>query len=150
LECLLGAPATQMSSTLQSSRVRSDVAMESSPQIPEICNASPTLPRPRSQSPRSRIRRTRSDFQSPQTVLRTAGRASTAVRRQPPNLSQERGLSLIVRPRPLPSAALAVFLAVGECPGIHGTGSTPVSSQPGLDMAKKVSAAQPRGADGRR
>jgi hypothetical protein len=51
---------------------------------------------------------------APQTVLKTAGVASTPIHDGPDKFNFERSRSAIVRQRPLSCAALAVFLAVGD------------------------------------
>src|SRR5713226_8577186 len=61
-----------------------------------------------------------SGFQSPQTVLKTAGPASTAVYWRPYRFSHEHRQSMIVRARLQASAGLAVVLAVSE---YQGTGT---------------------------
>ncbi len=62
---------------------------------------------------KTRARR-RSDFQSPQTVLKTAGRRSTDVRQRPQQFSWKRRQSMSVHIHAALSAALAVFLAVSD------------------------------------
>ena len=57
---------------------------------------------------------------APQTVLKTAGPASTAVRLRPLQFRHAPRQSVVVRLRPLSSAGLAVTLAVGK----HGPGGS--------------------------
>jgi hypothetical protein len=56
----------------------------------------------------------RSGFQSPKTVLKTAGLGFTIMRRRPHQFSRQHLLSVTVRLHPSSSAVLAVILAVTE------------------------------------
>src|SRR5260370_37131334 len=70
---------------------------------------------------KTRARR-RSDLQSPQTVLKTAGLASTHIRDRSPKHGWSAFESITVRGRPYVSACLAVILAVNWTGNVIGVG----------------------------